>query len=208
MTNVTHIDNLLVIFVFVWIFNAVVQWCFCFLAFLQQSSLGDSDQGCYAEVPQSHESQCDRSGCFAQRHWQTGTPSQSKTAQHRMGPSIYSEICECNNLEPDCFSGVGLQSNIFVKLLQQSSSLTIDHALNVHMYCNSVLKTTWLYVQVYACASLWCWLIKSVQQFIKKHLSIADKEMWWIKWLKNNFNYPFTFVSVSVSLVWDMGWCF
>lgn len=60
----------------------------------QQPSLGNGDQGCYAEVSQPHEPQRDRCGRFGQKHRQTGTPAQQKTPQHRVGSPIYSEIRE------------------------------------------------------------------------------------------------------------------
>lgn len=47
-----------------------------FLAGLQQPSLGDGDQGCYAEVSQPHESQRVWSGCSGPSHRQTGTSPQ------------------------------------------------------------------------------------------------------------------------------------
>lgn len=99
---------------------------FNFFFFLHQPSLGNSDQGCNAEVSQPHEPQCVWGRCFGQRHWQTGTPPQQKTSQHRVGSSIHSEICEFgkSKVYQQYFSTVYCSINVQKKLAAAALKLS------------------------------------------------------------------------------------
>lgn len=52
------------------------------LSCVVQPPMGDSDQSCYAEVPQPNEPQCGWGGCPGQECGLSGTTPQQKTTKH------------------------------------------------------------------------------------------------------------------------------